>query len=144
MPPLLLESTAWRYYRATLLPLWGAMTFGSLLVMPFFGLDAWIIVVGTAAGGLIGTAIPGLAGWQRARLYLADGVLDAPDIGFRARVKVPLTDIDRERSSRRGRWQRLAGERHLWVRDGRRIVLNERWYPRGAFAELWQRLGCRT
>jgi hypothetical protein len=143
MPPLLLESTAWRYYRATMLPLWLSMVFGSLLVTLFFGFDAWIIVAGGAVGGLLGTAVVGLAGWQRARLYLADGILDAPDIGFRARLSVPIVDIDADRSSRRGRFQHLLGERHLWLRNGRRIVLNERWYPRGALADLWRRLGCQ-
>jgi hypothetical protein len=140
--PLTLQATASRYYVASMLPIVVAMAAGSAIVMALMG-GPWLLVLGSAVGGAFGTFLFCGVGVARARLELRDGVLDAPGIGFKQRVIIPIEQIDTTQSSRRSTVQRFLGERLLWTRDGRRVVLNERWFAPGRLVDLWIRLGCQ-
>jgi hypothetical protein len=141
--PVTLQTTFCRYYAASMLPVLAGMLAGSSIVAAWAGNGAWLLPLGTAVGGAAGTFFVCGFGVARARVELRDGTLDAPAVGFSQRLVIPIERIDTARSSERSIVQRLLGERALWTRDGRRVLLNERWFAPGALMDLWVRLGCQ-
>jgi len=140
--PITLQASFGRYYAASMLPILAGMLAGSSLVAAWAGDGAWLIVLGSVAGGAAGTFFMCGLGVARAHVELRDGTLDAPG-PFRQRLVIPVEHVDTVRSSQRSAQQRLLGERALWTRDGRRVLLNERWFAPGALMELWVKLGCQ-
>jgi hypothetical protein len=136
-----LVGTSGRFMAISLLPLALAMSIATALGWISTGAShAWAMGGVALLGAFIGVLVGGGAASNRTRVELRGEEIDGPG-PFRRRVVAPVAEIDRDRSTRRSRFQRAVGEQVLWLRNGERMVLNHRWYSRGELEDLLRAVG---